>query len=92
MGRDLYIVAALVVLNLVSFVLMALDKKRAKKDRWRISEKTLFISAALFGALGAMMGMYMLHHKTRKWYFRVFITLLFVIQLGITVFLVIHQV
>lgn len=92
MGRDLYIVAALVVLNLVSFVLMALDKKRAKKDRWRISEKTLFISAALFGALGAMMGMYMLHHKTRKWYFRVFIPLLFVIQLGITVFLVIHQV
>lgn len=92
MGRDLYIVAALVVLNLVSFVLMALDKKRAKKDRWRISEKTLFISVALFGALGAMMGMYMLHHKTRKWYFRVFIPLLFVIQLGITVFLMIHQV
>ena len=92
MGRDLYIVAALVVLNLVSFVLMALDKKRAKKDRWRISEKTLFISAVLFGALGAMMGMYMLHHKTRKWYFRVFIPLLFVIQLGITVFLMIHQV
>ena len=92
MGRDLYIVAALVVLNLVSFVLMALDKKRAEKDRWRISEKTLFISAALFGALGAMMGMYMLHHKTRKWYFRVFIPVLFVIQLGITVFLMIHQV
>lgn len=92
MGRDLYIVAALVVLNLVSFVLMALDKKRAEKDRWRISEKTLFISAALFGALGAMMGMYMLPHKTRKWYFRVFIPLFFVIQLGITVFLMIHQV
>ena len=92
MGRDLYIVAVLVVLNIISFVLMALDKKRAKKDRWPLSEKTLFISAALFGALGAMMGMYMLHHKTRKWYFRVFIPLLFVIQLGITVFLMIHQV
>ena len=92
MCRDLYIVAALVMLNIISFVLMALDKKRAKKDRWRISEKALFISAALFGALGAMMGMYILHHKTRKWYFRVFIPLLFVIQLGITVFLMIHQV
>ena len=92
MGRDIYIVAALVVLNIISFVLMALDKKRAKKDRWRISEKALFISAVLFGALGAMMGMYILHHKTRKWYFRVFIPLFFVIQLAMTVFLVIHQV
>ena len=57
--------AVLACLNLVSFLLMGNDKKRAKKNQRRIPEKTLFLSAALFGALGGTLGMYVFRHKTK---------------------------
>ena len=62
--------AVLACLNLVSFLLMGNDKKRAKKNQRRIPEKTLFLSAALFGALGGTLGMYVFRHKTKHWYFK----------------------
>ena len=75
--------AALIVLNAVSFCLMGYDKSRAKKNLWRVSEKALFISAALFGALGGCLGMYLFRHKTKHWYFRLFFPLMLFIQAGI---------
>ncbi len=75
--------AALVILNAVSFCLMGYDKKRAAKGAWRVSEKTLFISAALFGALGGCLGMYLFRHKTKHWYFKVFFPLMLLVQAGI---------
>lgn len=67
-------IAALIVLaaaNLVSFTLMGVDKRRARRGRWRIPEKTLFLAAACFGALGGTLGMFHFHHKTKHWYFRI---------------------
>ena len=75
--------AVLVCLNLVSFLLMGNDKKRAKKNERRIPEKTLFLSAALFGALGGTLGMFVFRHKTKHWYFRVFFPLMLFVQAGI---------
>jgi uncharacterized membrane protein YsdA (DUF1294 family) len=60
----------LLAVNLAAFALMGLDKGRAKKNRWRIPEKTLFLPAVLGGALGGVAGMRVFHHKTRHWYFR----------------------
>ena len=53
------------VIKLAGFVLMGLDKRKAKKHLWRIPEKTLFLIAALGGSLGVLAGMYLFRHKTK---------------------------
>lgn len=72
----------LLAVNLAAFVLMGLDKRRARLGKWRVSEKALFFPAVLGGALGGTVGMRMFHHKTRHWYFRFGFPLLLLIQLG----------
>ena len=86
MNTILIIGIALVILNLVSFGLMGFDKHRAKAEKWRIPEKTLFIAAIYFGALGGVLGMSVFHHKTRHWYFRLFFPVLLVLQIALLVF------
>lgn len=58
-------VAYLVVINVIAFVLMGIDKHKAKKKQWRIPERTLFLSAAVGGSIGAMYGMHLFRHKTK---------------------------
>ena len=65
---------------MTGFFLMWADKKRAKKGAWRISEKTLFGCALLGGSLGTTVGMHVFHHKTKHWYFKYGMPLIFVIQ------------
>lgn len=71
----------LIVVNLVAFVLMGVDKYRAKRDQWRIPERTLFLFPLLCGSLGGVLGMQVFHHKTRHWYFRYGLPLILVVQL-----------
>lgn len=80
MQNTALIVIALIVLNLVSFGLMAYDKHCARTGKWRIPEKTLFIAAACFGALGGVLGMQLCRHKTKHWYFRLFFPLMLAAQ------------
>ena len=72
MQNTILIIAAivLVVMNIAAYVLMGVDKKRAKAGAWRIPEKTLFLVTGLFGGLGGTLGMFLLRHKTKHWYFR----------------------
>lgn len=58
-----------VIVNLVSFVMMGIDKRKAKKRAFRIPEATLFVLAIIGGSLGSVIGMHLFHHKTRHWYF-----------------------
>ena len=60
----------LAAVNLAAFALMGLDKRRARRGDWRISEKALFLPAVLGGALGGLLGMRVFHHKTKHWYLR----------------------
>lgn len=60
-----------VFLNLFTFFLFAEDKKRARKEMWRIPERTLLLFALFGGSVGALAGMYLCRHKTRKWKFRI---------------------
>lgn len=57
-------------INIISFSLMGIDKKRAVRGAWRIPEATLFWTAFLGGAFGSTLGMHFFRHKTRHWYFR----------------------
>lgn len=56
--------------SILDYVLMGVDKWKAKRERWRVPEKTFFLVAVLGGSLGAILGMYAFHHKTRHWYFK----------------------
>jgi uncharacterized membrane protein YsdA (DUF1294 family) len=58
-----------IVINLVSFIAMGLDKHKAQKHKWRIPESTLFVLALIGGSVGSILGMRVFHHKTRHWYF-----------------------
>lgn len=75
----------LVLVNAAAYILMAVDKRRAKKGQWRIPEKTLFLVTGLFGGLGGTLGMFMLHHKTKHWYFRLGFPLLLIIQVALLI-------
>lgn len=82
------VIIYLVLINVAAFVLMGLDKRKAKKNLWRIPEKTLFLSAILGGSAGAIAGMYVFHHKTRHWYFVIGMPLILVIQIGLGIWLI----
>ena len=74
------VLTALLAVNLISFFLMKWDKARAAKGQRRIPERTLFLWAACFGALGGTLGMFLCRHKTRHWYFRLFFPLMLAAQ------------
>lgn len=60
----------LIVINLMTFGVYGVDKWKAKHGRWRVTEATLLGLAFAGGFLGAMAGMKVWHHKTRKWKFK----------------------
>ena len=74
----LYLLAA----DCAAFALMGVDKDRARRGAWRISERALFLPVLLGGALGGTLGMHVFRHKTRYWYFRFGFPLLLALQLA----------
>lgn len=67
------------IANIIAFILMGADKRKAVRQSRRISEASLFFAAA-FGGIGATLGMFFFHHKTRHWYFRIFLPLMALCQ------------
>lgn len=78
MNFELILIGIVVAINLLAFIIMANDKRRSMRNGnpERISEGMLFFMAAAFGAVGVYVGMLLLRHKTRKWYFQLGIPLL----------------
>ena len=74
------LLAALLSLNLLSFALFGLDKRRARRGRRRIPERTLLCCAACFGAAGALLAMRLFRHKTKKPLFSAGVPLLLLVQ------------
>lgn len=73
----------LLLINLVALVVYGVDKRRAKKGQWRISEKTLFLLPLAGGSVGAIAGMYLFRHKTKHWYFRIGLPVILAAQLAL---------
>ena len=74
-----------VIMSLVSFFLMRHDKQCAKSGKRRVSEKTLFLVAGLFGALGGTLAMWIFRHKTKHWYFAVFFPLMTILHVAVII-------
>ena len=71
----------LFIINASGFLLMLVDKHRAKKNLWRIPERTLLTVAALGGSIGCLAGMYTVRHKTKHLKFTVGIPVILAVQL-----------
>lgn len=87
---DISIIIALIyiaVLNFITFSVYGIDKAKAKNGKWRISEKTLILLAVIGGSVGAILGMYIFHHKTKHAKFYVGLPLILVLQISAVVVL-----
>lgn len=77
----------LAAVNVATFLVYGTDKRRAKKDKRRVPEKTLFLLALIGGSVGAWTGMYAFRHKTRHWYFVWGIPTILAVQIAFAVWL-----
>ena len=71
----------LLIINAVAFLLMLVDKQKARKKLWRIPESTLLLSAAIGGSIGALAGMYTFRHKTRHMKFTLGVPAILAVQI-----------
>ena len=82
-----YFLFYLLLINAGAFVLMLADKQKARKKRWRIPERTLMLSAAFGGSVGALLGMYTFRHKTRHPKFTLGIPAILICQILLAIWL-----
>ena len=75
----------LIVINAAAFLLMLIDKVKAKKNLWRVPEATLFLVAAIGGSIGSLLGMYTFRHKTKHIQFIVGMPLILAAQIVIAI-------
>ena len=76
------------ILSVITFFMYGIDKFKAQRGKWRISEKALLISSFIGGAVGGFLAMQLFRHKTKHWYFNVVNILGLVWQIGLIAWLV----
>lgn len=82
----------IIVINVIAFLAMFIDKKKAQKGKWRISEKALFILVLLGGGIGGIAGMYTFRHKTKKMYFVIGFPIILILEIiGLIYFLFLNK-
>lgn len=78
----IYLAAYLIFINIIGFFIMGIDKWKARKNRYRISEKALFLVAVIGGSIGTICGMYVFRHKTQHWYFKYGMPVILILQIA----------
>ncbi|MBC3900179.1 DUF1294 domain-containing protein [Acetobacterium malicum] len=78
-----YFISYLVAVNLITFIFFWNDKRRSKKEAWRISEKTLIGLCLVGGSIGGFLGMRVFHHKTKHFLFAWGIPIILILQIGL---------
>ena len=81
------IICYLLAVNIATFLLYGIDKYKAKKSKWRISEATLLTMAAIGGSIGAWAGMRLWHHKTMHKKFKYGIPIIIILQVALVAYL-----
>ena len=77
------LICYIVVINLVSFMMFGIDKYKARRGQWRISEATLLAVAAIGGSIGVWMGMKVWHHKTLHSKFRYGVPIILLVHIAL---------
>ena len=75
----------LIVINVIAFLMYGMDKWKAKRGSWRISEATLLLMAVAGGSIGALLGMNVWHHKTMHKKFKYGLPLILLAQLALII-------
>ena len=81
------ILGYLLAVNIATFFLYGIDKYKAKKGKWRVSEATLLMMAVIGGSIGAWAGMRLWHHKTKHKKFKYGIPVIIMMQIAFWVYL-----
>lgn len=76
-------------INLLTFFVYGIDKWKAKRNKWRVPEATLLMLAALGGSVGALLGMFVFHHKTKHKKFLIGVPLILLGQLALAYLLLV---
>lgn len=76
-----FLIIYVIAINLIAFLAMYIDKRRARYGKWRIPEQTLFILALIGGSIGAIAGMYTFRHKTKKLRFSIGFPVILILQI-----------
>lgn len=76
-----------IFISLITYIAYLIDKERAKKGQWRIKEKHLLLLSVFMGSIGGLMGLYVVRHKTKHWYFIVINWLSFSLHLYLIYFI-----
>ena len=84
------IIIYLLVINLITFLAMGLDKWKAKRDAWRIPEQTLMSLVLLGGGIGGIVGMYTFRHKTKKARFFVGFPVILIVEIAIVIYVLVN--
>ena len=82
-----YCLYYLLFINIITFMMYGIDKLKAKKGKWRISEATLLMMAIVGGSIGAWAGMRIWHHKTMHKKFQYGIPAIIIMQIALVVYL-----
>lgn len=82
-----YLLYYLLAINAVCFAVYGIDKYKARHDKWRIPETTLFLLPLLGGSVGGILGMQIFRHKTKHWYFTFGLPAILLVQIAAAVYL-----
>lgn len=82
------IILYFLIINIVGFLIMFIDKRKAKKGAWRIPEKTLFLITVLGGGIGTTAGMYVFRHKTQKLQFVIGFPFITILEIILAIYLI----
>ena len=82
------IIIYLIIINIIGFFIMWLDKYKAKKGTWRIPEKTLYIITILGGGIGTISGMYAFRHKTKKKKFTIGLPFIVIAEIAFVIYMI----
>ena len=80
------IIIYLIIINIITFLAMFIDKRRAKRGEWRIKEGTLLGLAILGGSIGGIAGMYVFRHKTKKLRFTIWFSAILITDIALVIY------
>lgn len=86
----LYFIIYLVVINIITFLVMGLDKWKAKRGSWRVQESALFTFVLFGGGIGGILGMIYFHHKTKKLKFQIGFPLITILEIAFLIYFFIN--